>query len=77
MENLRQFFSNFKRQSIGLIFVILGVLIFFFIVWYLISNLSFLVKSFNNAFNVDISGSSSAGDTFDLEAARRVIEEDM
>jgi len=68
----QKYFDWASENSRELTFSILGALMFIVIIWYLISDISFLVDSFNSAFNPKIEHSSSQS-SFHLDEAQEVL----
>ncbi len=57
-----------------LTFVIAGVLIFIVTIWYLAGSISFLVDSFNSAFNVNVKGAGQQA-SFNLKEASDALRQ--
>lgn len=73
-ENIKNGFLAIFKDKRELTFLLLGVLMLFVLVWYLVSNISFLVDSFNTAFNLSIK-SSTASEKFNLNEAEEVLKQ--
>jgi len=67
-------FKKLTRPGSELTFLLSGVLIFIVVVWYLISNIGFLVTDFNDAFNFNVKNQGKSN-IYDIEGARQVLKE--
>ena len=63
------------QKSQELTFFIVGVLIVIIIIWYIVSNISFLVTGFNKAFNIDIDKNNN-NIHFNIEQAKEALREE-
>jgi len=72
--NFRDWFQKLMDERTELTFIITGVLIFIVTVWYLAGSISFLVDSFNYAFNVNVKGAGQQA-SFDLKGASDALRQ--
>jgi len=69
----KKVFDKITFNKRELTFTLLGFLMFIAIIWYLVNDISFLVNSFNSAFNPKIENSGQKS-SFNLDNAKKVLE---
>jgi len=74
--NIKDLFQKLFKKSQELTFFIFGFLILIIIIWYVVSNISFLVTGFNKAFNIDIQKNQNNLE-FNIEGAKNTLREDL